>query len=337
MVYLVLYPCLSICACDRVSSSLSVCLRQRLSVLTCLCCVSVSDLCLCMCLFPHLCISAWVRACLPASPSLSVSLYLSLSFVWLSVRVCLNNRIFVCLQVTGIQNSAFDHPEGTQGWQCVQFSILGSSFLPYKNPHKRTCAIKGDPAAGNFNPCIDITRSKAGGTELAPMQGPAVVAELVDTVLDAWYQLGFSTSYPSNPFAIMFQGFAPGLCFTGGCTEGVTSWKETFVKNLMVVLGPRHSNQIWIEMLDGPEPCPITSGSGLIGQLTGAECPSVQCFDSRVCESPWARNPFRNRRDGAESYAERAESTGEFSISITACFFVFFACLFQICSARRRT
>ena len=50
-----------------------------------------------------------------------------------------------------------------------------------------------------------MCRSKVNGTELAPLQGPTVVAELVDTVLDAWAMLKWSTKYPSNPFAIQVK------------------------------------------------------------------------------------------------------------------------------------
>jgi hypothetical protein len=54
-----------------------------------------------------------------------------------------------------------------------------------------------------------MCRSKVNGTELAPMQGPMVVAELVDTVLDAWAMLKWSTKYPSNPFAIQVRSDRP--------------------------------------------------------------------------------------------------------------------------------
>ena len=75
-----------------------------------------------------------------------------------------------------------------------------------------------------------------------------VIAELVDTVLDAWSMLGFSTTYPSNPFALQIQGFSPGLCFTGGCTEPVAAWREKFITKLMEVLGPRHKDEVGLAL-----------------------------------------------------------------------------------------
>lgn len=164
-------------------------------------------------------------------------------------------------EITQIANNATDHPEGTSGWQCIQFAVLNYAFLPYKNPQKRTCEVLGQPQLGNTNPCPDIhrcvldfrlvhpfvvlspttaahrfdsqsgssgsfsanvrlpaapahsrptsiCRSRNNGTELAPMQGPQVVAELVDTVLDAWSMLDWSTKYPSNPFAIQVTDLA---------------------------------------------------------------------------------------------------------------------------------
>jgi hypothetical protein len=60
--------------------------------------------------------------------------------------------------ITKIADNATDHPEGTSGWQCIQFAVLNYAFLPYKNPQKRTCEVLGQPQLGKTNPCPDISR-----------------------------------------------------------------------------------------------------------------------------------------------------------------------------------
>ncbi|KAJ1485461.1 hypothetical protein T484DRAFT_1793295 [Baffinella frigidus] len=123
-------------------------------------------------------------------------------------------------------------------------------------------------------------------------KGPAVTAELVDTVLDAWQMLGFKTRFPSTPIGIRMQGFGPGLCFTGGCTTSVEDWNAQFVKDLKYILGARFEGIIDIDIIQGPVSCPLYNPRfpTILGQLTGGDCPLTLCTELMRCPSPWT-NP----------------------------------------------
>eukprot|EP00960_Hanusia_phi_P032024 749620-Hanusia_phi.AAC.3 len=198
-----------------------------------------------------------------------------------------------CLQqFTEILNPDINHPEGTSSWDCVQFKVLHYSKKPYTNPYKRTCEIVGQAQLGSNNPCPDILRSISNGTEIAPLQDASVQAELVDTVLNAWNLLGFSTAFPSNPFALTFQGFVPGTCFRAGCLDSPQQWRSKFAADVAAVLGVRFQGLVQVVVLEGPTACPVsvvTSASAeVIGQLKPGECPKTVCSDVRSCSTPWS-------------------------------------------------
>ncbi|EKX34460.1 hypothetical protein GUITHDRAFT_166216 [Guillardia theta CCMP2712] len=207
-----------------------------------------------------------------------------------------------CLQEnTNIQNPAVNHPEGTKGWQCVQFHILSYSKKPFLNPNKRTCFVKGKPELGNNNPCPDIYRSMYNGTELAPMQGTMVQAELVDTILNAWQMLNYTANFPSTPFALVFQGFSPQQLSPPGCVISIDNFRSVIKQKLIAVLGLRFEGLAQIELIEGPTACPryiSRPGSGLVlGQIIPGECPATICYDLSVCSTPWtsARNIARRK------------------------------------------
>lgn len=190
---------------------------------------------------------------------------------------------------TQILDDAVNHPEHTRGWQCVQFKALHYSTMPYLNPHKRTCEIIGQPQLGAQNPCPDIFRS-INGHELAPLQGPAVVAELANTILDAWSMIGdgFTTEVPSDPIAYTFQGFPPG-CTHNWCPLPPEEWTAAFQADVERVLGARFSGTVSVKVITGPAPCPLvgTLKPNVQGQLAVGDCPPRVCTDANACASPW--------------------------------------------------
>ncbi len=158
--------------------------------------------------------------------------------------------------------------------------------MPYKNPHKRTCEIAGQPQLGNDNPCPDILRANKDpdpmASELAPMQGPMVQAQLVDTVLNAWHMMETPvfTEFPSLPIAFTMQAFLPG--------DGA-AFRLRFIEDVRAVLGKRFGDSIRIVVMQGPVVCPASSAArpDILGQLEPGDCPRPICMDLRMCSSPW--------------------------------------------------
>ena len=161
---------------------------------------------------------------------------------------------------TGILAPAENHPEGTEGWACVGFKVLSYSRKPYKNPHKRTCEVRGQPQLGKTNPCPDILRAvnytrslgapaSSLAAEVAPMQGPLVVAQLVDTVLNAWHMLPTPvfTDFPSLPMAWVMQAFVP---------PDAAAWRARFAADVAAVLGDRFRDTVRVVVIQGPTACP---------------------------------------------------------------------------------
>jgi hypothetical protein len=150
---------------------------------------------------------------------------------------------------TGIADPKINHPEGTKGWACVGFKVLLYSSDPYKNPHKRTCEVAGYPQLGTNNPCRDILRSNRDAnplaSELAPMQGPLVQAQLVDTILNAWHMLKTPvfTEFPSTPIAFSMQQFLP---------LDANAFRERFIQDIRALLGDRFQDSIRVVIMAGP-------------------------------------------------------------------------------------
>eukprot|EP00960_Hanusia_phi_P004579 133281-Hanusia_phi.AAC.1 len=216
-----------------------------------------------------------------------------------------------CLQqYTKIQDPAVNHPEGTRGWQCVQFHVLSYSKQPYLNPNKRTCYVEGKPELGNNNPCPDIYRSIYNGTELAPMQGTMVQAELVDSILNAWQMLNYTAQFPSTPFALVFQGFSPQQLSPPGCLVSVDRFRLVIEQKLVGVLGQRFQGLAHVQLIEGPSACPryiARPNTGLVlGQIIPGECPKTVCLDLSICTSPWTSARVFARR-GEEREATREE------------------------------
>ena len=210
-------------------------------------------------------------------------------------------------QHTGIADAAMNHPEGTTGWACVGFKVLSYSSMPYKNPHKRTCEIPGQPQLGNENPCPDILRANKDpdpmASELAPMQGPMVQAQLVDTVLNAWHMMETPvfTEFPSLPMAFTMQAFLP---------EDEAAFRLRFTADVRAVLGERFGNSIRLVIMQGPVVCPASRAGrpDILGQLEPGDCPRPICMDLRMCASPWDTSQgILMRRRG---YAAASASAG---------------------------
>ena len=218
-----------------------------------------------------------------------------------------------CLEeFTGIADPATNHPEKTEGWACVGFKVLQYSSNPYKNPHKLTCEIPGQPQLGYENPCSDILRSSREpnpmASELAPMQGPMVQAELVDTVLNAWFMINpdkpVFTEFPSLPMAFISQAFLP--------TDPAT-FRRRFILDVTDVLGKRFKSSIRVVIMQGPTLCPVSRAmrADLLGQLYPGDCPPPICMDLRTCASPWDTSQGVLKRRRAYQAGASASSTWE--------------------------
>jgi hypothetical protein len=218
-----------------------------------------------------------------------------------------------CLQeFTGIADPATNHPEKTEGWACVGFKVLQYSSKPYKNPHKRTCEIPGQPQLGSENPCPDILRSSREpnpmASELAPMQGPMVQAELVDTVLNAWFITNpdkpVFTEFPSLPMAFISQAFLP---------TDPAAFRLRFIERVKEVLGERFKSSIRVVIMQGPTLCPVSRAmrADLLGQLYPGDCPPPICMDLRSCASPWDTSQGVLKRRRAYQAGASASSTWE--------------------------
>ena len=187
---------------------------------------------------------------------------------------------------TKIADPEMNHPEDTTGWACVGFKVLSYSRMPYRNPHKRTCEVEGQPQKGSNNPCPDILRSNEDpepmASELAPMQGPLVQAQLVDTVLNAWHMLTppVFTEFPSAPMAFAMQAFLP---------LDADAFRLQFVDDMHGLLGPRFQDTVRVVVVEGPALCPASSAGrpDMLGQLMPGDCPRSTCMDLRMCSSPW--------------------------------------------------
>ena len=142
------------------------------------------------------------------------------------------------------------------------------------NPHKRTCQVPGEPQRGDNNPCRDILRSNTLASplasELAPMQGPTVQSQLVDTILSAWHMLDkpVFTEFPSLPIAFVMQDFLP---------TDAAAFRKKFIADVMVVLGPRFEGTVRIVVVDGPSLCPASpvGRPDMLGQLLPGAHPST--------------------------------------------------------------
>jgi len=209
---------------------------------------------------------------------------------------------------TGIADPTMNHPEGTRGWACVGFKVLSYSRMPYKNPHKRTCEVEGQPQKGSNNPCPDILRSNKDpdppASELAPMQGPLVQAQLVDTVLNAWHMLTppVFTEFPSAPMAFAMQAFLP---------LDEDAFRLQFTEDMREVLGARFQDTVRVVVVGGPTLCPASSAGrpDMLGQLMPGDCPRSTCMDLRMCSSPWDTSQGLLVRRRA-AYRDAAASAG---------------------------
>jgi hypothetical protein len=85
-----------------------------------------------------------------------------------------------------------------------------------------------------------------------------VVAELANSILDAWAMVGdgFATKVPSDPIAYTFQGFPPG-CTHYWCPLAPAEWRAKFEADIQQVLGARFQDTVSIKVIQGPSPCPL--------------------------------------------------------------------------------